>query len=169
MLLDGELDTAMVGMFEQKFEKTRFTRVDADIISRLIQKEDEAKNTLDAVQKDVLEGVFSTQMPKIDKTEFHVETQAMGEASAPVIITQSEYMRRMKDMARIQPGMAFYGEMPDMMNIVLNTDHHLIKDILKDSERLDVVSQLIDLALLQNGLLKGEALNNFVKRSIELI
>lgn len=236
LLLDGELDTAMVGMFEQKFEKTRFTRVDADIISRLIQKEDEAKNTLDAVQKDVLEGVFSTQMPKIDKTEFHVETQAMGEASAPVIITQSEYMRRMKDMARIQPGMAFYGEMPDMMNIVLNTDHHLIKDILnagvaataeelkpvdaqiagltarrdainqqnkdlkwdeipqerkddlskteKDIEewkgkKTEVISkyaadnktvhQLIDLALLQNGLLRGEALNAFVRRSIDLI
>ena len=236
LLLDGELDTAMVGMFEQKFEKTRFTRVDADIISRLIQKEDEAKNTLDAVQKDVLEGVFSTQMPKIDKTEFHVETQAMGEASAPVIITQSEYMRRMKDMARIQPGMAFYGEMPDMMNIVLNTDHHLIKDILKagvaataeelkpvdaqiagltarrdainqqnkdlkwdeiPQERKDdlsktekdieewkgkkteviskfaadnkTVHQLIDLALLQNGLLRGEALNAFVRRSIDLI
>lgn len=236
LLLDGELDTAMVGLFEQKLEKTRFSRVDADIVSHLIQKDNETKNTLNSMEKDILEGVFSTQMPKIDKAEFHVETQSMGEASAPVIITQSEYMRRMKDMAKIQPGMTFYGEMPDMMNIVLNTDHHLIKEILKagtdataedlkpidaqisgltarrdalnqqnkdlkwdeiPQERKDdlsktekdieewkgkkteviskfaadnkTVHQLIDLALLQNGLLRGEALNAFVRRSIDLI
>ena len=236
LLMDGELDPAMVGLFEQKLEKSRFTRVDADVIDRLIVKNDDKKEELAADKKEVLENVFQTQMPKLDKTEFHTEIQAMGETAAPVIITQSEYMRRMKDMARLQPGMAFYGEMPDMMNIVLNSDHALIKQVLADSEKAvgealkpinaeiagltarrdainqqnkdlkwdeipqerkddlsktekdieeqkgkkttligdyakdnKVVHQLIDLALLQNGLLRGEALNNFVRRSIELI
>lgn len=236
LLMDGQLDTAMVGMFEQKFEKSRFTRVDADVIDRLIVKENAEKTELPSGQKDILSGVFSTQMPKIEKMEFNVEAQAMGETAAPVVITQSEYMRRMKDMSKIQPGMAFYGEMPDMYNIVLNTDHKLIKDILSQSETAtadklkpveaeikgltarrdainqgnkdkkydeitqeskdelskcekdieaqkdkkkailaeyaqgnNVVHQLIDLALLQNGMLRGEALNKFVKRSIEMI
>ncbi|MCD8235789.1 MAG: molecular chaperone HtpG [Prevotellaceae bacterium] len=236
LLMDGQLDTAMVGMFEQKFEKSRFTRVDADVVDRLIVKDDVNKEELPEDKKEILSGVFSTQMPKIDKMEFNVEVQAMGETAAPVIITQSEYMRRMKDMSKIQPGMSFYGEMPDMYNIVLNTEHKLIKDVLAQSEtataellkpvdaeikgltaRRDainqsnkdkkydeisqeskdelskcekdieeqkskkktiladyakgnkVVHQLIDLALLQNGMLRGEALNNFVKRSIDLI
>lgn len=236
LLMDGQLDTAMVGMFEQKFEKSRFTRVDADVVDRLIVKDDVNKEELPEGKKEILSGVFSTQMPKIDKMEFNVEVQAMGETAAPVIITQSEYMRRMKDMSKIQAGMSFYGEMPDMYNIVLNTEHKLIKDVLAQSEtataellkpvdaeikgltaRRDainqsnkdkkydeisqeskdelskcekdieeqkskkktiladyakgnkVVHQLIDLALLQNGMLRGEALNNFVKRSIDLI
>lgn len=236
LLMDGQLDTAMVGMFEQKFEKSRFTRVDADVVDRLIVKDNVNKEELPEGKKEILSGVFSTQMPKIDKMEFNVEVQAMGETAAPVIITQSEYMRRMKDMSKIQAGMSFYGEMPDMYNIVLNTEHKLIKDVLAQSEtataellkpvdaeikgltaRRDainqsnkdkkydeisqeskdelskcekdieeqkskkktiladyakgnkVVHQLIDLALLQNGMLRGEALNNFVKRSIDLI
>lgn len=236
LLMDGQLDTAMVGMFEQKFEKSRFTRVDADVVDRLIVKDDVNKEELPEGKKEILSGVFSTQMPKIDKMEFNVEVQAIGETAAPVIITQSEYMRRMKDMSKIQAGMSFYGEMPDMYNIVLNTEHKLIKDVLAQSEtataellkpvdaeikgltaRRDainqsnkdkkydeisqeskdelskcekdieeqeskkktiladyakgnkVVHQLIDLALLQNGMLRGEALNNFVKRSIDLI
>lgn len=236
LLMDGQLDTAMVGMFEQKFEKSRFTRVDADVVDRLIVKDDVNKEELPEGKKEILSGVFSTQMPKIDKMEFNVEVQAMGETAAPVVITQSEYMRRMKDMSKIQAGMSFYGEMPDMYNIVLNTEHKLIKDVLAQSEtataellkpvdaeikgltaRRDainqsnkdkkydeisqeskdelskcekdieeqkskkktiladyakgnkVVHQLIDLALLQNGMLRGEALNNFVKRSIDLI
>jgi molecular chaperone HtpG len=104
----------------------------------------------------------------MDKVEFTVQTQAMGEEQLPVIITQSEYMRRMKDMARLQPGMQFYGEMPDMYNLVLNTDSLLVKELL-DTENNERISQLIDLALLQNGMLSGEALTKFVKRSVGMI
>lgn len=236
LIMDGQLDTPLVSMLEQKFEKSRFTRVDADILDRLIVKDEDKKENLDASQSANLSAIFSTQMPKLDKTEFNVEIQAMGENNMPIVITQSEYMRRMKDMAHIQPGMAFYGEMPDMFNLVLNTDHKLIKEVLSEcnnstaesiqpidaeikglqareailrknqegkkaeeieqSEKDDLenctksiaeeeekkndilnefgksnkkVHQLIDLALLQNGMLKGEALTNFVKRSIDLI
>ena len=236
LLLDGQLDTPVVSMLERKFEKSRFTRVDADIIDRLIVKENANKSELDAEKSANLSAIFQSQMPKIDKKEYHVETQAMGEEGMPVVITQSEYMRRMKEMAQLQPGMSFYGEMPDMYNLVLNTDHPLIKSVLTDSEtataealkpieaelkglharqavlrqqqdnkkpeeitqeekddmskcNADIeaqekqkneilagygkenrkIHQLIDLALLQNGMLKGEALSHFVKRSIDLI
>lgn len=134
LLLDGQLDTPIVSMLERKFEKSRFTRVDADIIDRLIVKEDANKSELDAEKSANLSAIFNFQMPKLDKTEFHVEAQSMGENGMPVMITQSEYMRRMKDMAHIQPGMSFYGEMPDMYTLVLNTDHRLIKEVLADSE-----------------------------------
>ena len=133
LLLDGQLDTPIVSMLERKFEKSRFTRVDADIIDRLIVKEDANKSELDAEKSANLSAIFNFQMPKLDKTEFHVEAQGMGENGMPVMITQSEYMRRMKDMAHIQPGMSFYGEMPDMYTLVLNTDHRLIKEVLADS------------------------------------
>ena len=196
LLLDGQLDTPIVSMLERKFEKSRFTRVDADIIDRLIVKEDANKSELDAEKSANLSAIFNFQMPKLDKTEFHVEAQGMGENGMPVMITQSEYMRRMKDMAHIQPGMSFYGEMPDMYTLVLNTDHRLIKEVLADSEthtaeqlkpieaelkglhaREAVLHQQqegkkpeeIDQAQLQNGMLTGEALSNFVKRSIDLI
>ncbi len=236
LMLDGQLDVAMVSMLEQKFEKARFTRVDSDVIDNLIVKEESKKNELDAEKQSALSTTFSSQLPKIEKVEFNVSSQALGENSMPVMITQSEYMRRMKEMANIQAGMSFYGEMPDMFNLVLNSDHKLIKEILKSEEeactiaiapvnvsmveaqkerddlkkqhegkkdeeiptaekdtlnelnkKIDdlkkkkegiitefangnkIVRQLIDLALLQNNMLKGEALNNFVKRSIELI
>ena len=200
LLMDGQLDPAMVGLFEQKFEKCRFTRVDSDIVDKLIVKNDEKKEELAERDKKILSKAFEGSLPKLNKIEFMVDSQALGESASPVVITQSEYMRRMKDMARLQPGMAFYGEMPDMMNLVLNTDHPLIKKVLteaqavaedieipapepKEGEKKEepkkdikvelkdtkVVSQLIDLALLQNGMLKGEALSNFVKRSVELI
>ncbi len=236
LLLDGQLDTPVISMLERKFEKSRFTRVDADIIDRLIVKEDANKSELEAERSANLSAIFEHQMPKLDKTEFHVEAQSMGESGMPVTITQSEYMRRMKDMAHIQPGMSFYGEMPDMYTLVLNTDHKLIREVLEDSEKstaealkpveaeikglhareavlrqqqegkkteeidqtqkdelekcnADIkaeedkksgilneygkenrkIHQLIDLALLQNGMLKGESLNNFIKRSIDLI
>lgn len=236
LLMDGQLDIAVVSMLEQKFDKVRFTRVDSDIIDNLIVKEDKKNEVLEAAKQEALSAMFKSQLPKMDKTEFYVVAQAMGEGSAPVMITQSEYMRRMKEMANIQAGMSFYGDMPDMFNLVLNADHPLVKEVLageeqacaadivpiqlsmddtnnrrnalkkshegkKDEEiptaekdelsELDkkwnelktkkeavlagyaaqnpVVHQLIDLALLQNGMLKGEALNNFVKRSIELI
>lgn len=236
LLMDGQLDSALVGMLERKFEKSSFVRVDGDTIDRLIEKENQEQNVVDVNDSATLSSVFTALLPKTDKTEFRVDAQAMGETAAPVMITQSEYMRRMKEMARFQAGMSFYGEMPDMFNLVLNTDHKLVKGILSDAqaqteaeikpieaeikglearkavlkqqqdgkkyeeltqEEKDsmsqcekditaqqdkkneilgtyakgnkVVSQLIDLALLQNGMLKGEALNNFVKRSIELI
>lgn len=236
LLMDGQLDIAVVSMLEQKFDKARFTRVDSDVIDNLIVKEDKKSEVLEAAKQEALSAMFKSQLPKMDKTEFYVVAQAMGEGAAPVMITQSEYMRRMKEMANIQAGMSFYGDMPDMFNLVLNADHPLVKEVLageeqacaadivpiqlsmddtnkrrndlkkshegkKDEEiptaekdelsELDkkweelktkkeavladyasknpVVRQLIDLALLQNGMLKGEALNNFVKRSIELI
>lgn len=168
LLMDGQLDPAMCNLFEEKFEKSRFTRVDSDVVDRLIVKNDDKKEELPEDDKKSLTDTFKNALPKLDKIEFNIEPQALGENAAPVIMTQSEYMRRMKDMSRLQPGMAFYGEMPTMLNLVLNTDHPLIKQSIKDAKS-EVVSQLIDLALLQNGLLRGEALNNFVKRSIDLI
>ncbi len=181
LLMDGQLDTPTVSMFEQKLEKTRFTRVDGDTIDRLIVKEEAQKSDLDEKQSDNLSEAFRSQMPKLEKTEFNVEVQALGEQSQPVVITQSEYMRRMKDMSRYQQGMSFYSQMPDSYSIVLNSNHPLIKRVLddvKDKEKdkvaeyakgNPVVSQLIDLALLQNGMLKGAALDTFLKRSVELI
>ncbi len=168
LLMDGQLDPAMLGMLEQKLEKTRFTRVDGDVIDKLIVKDDTKKEELPEEQKKTLTETFKNALPTIEKTEFMVDAQPLGETAAPVIITQSEYMRRMKEMGRLQPGMAFYGEMPTMMNLVLNTDHPLIKQTLQEAKP-EIVSQLIDLALLQNGMLRGEALTKFVKRSVELI
>ncbi len=220
--MDGQLDVAMISMLEQKLEKSRFTRVDSDVIDNLIVKEDKKGEILEADKQDAITTAFKSQLPKMDKVEFNVMTQALGENSAPVefnvmtqalgensapvMITQSEYMRRMKEMANIQAGMSFYGEMPDMFNLILNSDHKLIKQVLNEEEgachaevtpiqsEMDsinkkwndlkskkeaifagyasnnkVIRQLIDLALLQNNMLRGEALNNFVKRSIELI
>ena len=236
LLFDGQLDTAMVSMLEQKLEKSRFSRVDCDVIDRIIRKEDNKKEQLAAEDVAALDGAFMAILPQVDKAQFHVESVPMGEDSAPVVITQSEYMRRMKDASRYQQGMSFYGEMPDMYNVVLNSDHRLVKGILDDmkasvkdqitpienelkgmharhaaleSEQKDkkpedltdaekddmkkcneeianleskrkevwasygkgnkIASQLVDLALLQNGLLRGEALNKFVNRSVELI
>ena len=168
LLMGGQLDPAMLGMLEQKLEKTRFTRVDGDVIDKLIVKDDEKKEKLPEEQKKALTETFKNALPTIENTEFTVDAQPLGLTAAPVIITQSEYMRRMKDMGRLQPGMAFYGDMPTMMNLVLNTDHPLIKQAITDAKP-EVVSQLIDLALLQNGMLKGEALTKFVKRSVDLI
>ena len=236
LLLDGQLDVPTIHTLEQKFEKSRFTRVDSDIIDRLIVKADAPKSDLSNEQSDNLSAVFRSQMPKIDKTEFMVQVDALGAEARPVIITQNEYMRRMKEMSRFQPGMNFYGQMPDSFNIVLNSDHPLVKKVLSDTEaattealkpidaelkgqearlaairaaqdkkkydeltqedkdqkaeaekavqeqkdkkqaviaeyaaKNDIVHQLIDLALLQNGMLKGEALDKFLKRSVELI
>ena len=236
LLMDGQLDTPSVSMFEQKLEKSRFVRVDADIIDRLIVKEDAQKDELEEDKRDNLSEVFRSQMPKLEKAEFMVEVQALGETAQPVVITQSEYMRRMKDMSKYQQGMSFYAQMPDNYNLVLNSDHPLIKKVLDDETaavsdllkpveseirgmqaRVDVlrqeqqkkkydeitqeekedlqtsekalneqkdkkkaiitdyaknnavVHQLIDLALLQNGMLKGAALDAFLKRSVDLI
>ena len=236
LLLDGQLDVPTIQTLEQKFEKSRFTRVDSDIIDRLIVKADAPKSNLSEEQSDNLSAVFRTQLPKIDKTEFMVQVDSLGAEARPVIITQNEYMRRMKDMSKFQAGMGFYGQMPDSFNLVLNADHPLVKKVLDESEaataealkpivaelkgqeaRLaairaaqdkkkydeitqeekdqkaeaekavqaekdkkqaviadyakgnSIVHQLIDLALLQNGMLRGEALDRFLKRSVELI
>jgi len=166
LLFDGQLDTATTSMFEQKFEKSRFTRVDADIIDRLIPKEEEKKVDLSKEDTDKLTEAFKGKLPTIDKVNFNVEVKALGETAAPVVFTQSEYMRRMKDMSRYQSGMAFYGEMPDTYSVVLNSDNKLIKGVLDGSAKEDTVPQLIDLALLQNGMLKGEALDKFLKRTL---
>ena len=236
LLLDGQLDVAMVSLWERKFDKTRFARVDADVLERLIEKDNDETREVDADKRLSLSTIFESTMPKKDKTEYHVETACLGETAVPVMITQSEYMRRMKEMAAIESGMGFYGEMPDMYTVVVNADHRLVKSILeaedaacseklrplmeentrlrarqdeleaahkgkKDEEipvpekeelntlkerieairheREDIlrtfaadnttVHQLVDLALLQNGMLKGEALANFVRRSFDLI
>ena len=236
LLLDGQLDVPTIQTLEQKFEKSRFTRVDSDIIDRLIVKSDAPKSDLSEGDSDNLSAVFKSQLPKLDKTEFMVQVDALGSEARPVVITQNEWMRRMKEMSKFQAGMGFYGQMPDSMNLVLNSDHPLIKQVLDDAktataealkpidaelkgqearlavirqqqdkkkydeltqedrdqkaeaekavqEQKDkkqaviadyakgnsIVHQLIDLALLQNGMLKGEALDKFLKRSVELI
>ena len=236
LLFDGQLDVPMINLLEQKLEKCRFTRVDADIADKLIAKENQKESDVVGSDKDCLTYVFKSQMPAIDKTEFVVDVQALGEEGAPLMITQNEFMRRMKDMSQFQPGMGFYSQFPDSYTLVLNTDHPLIKDVLKSTleataselkpvlseikgqearlqvlqqqhdkkkpeevtseEKADleatrkaisdeqkkrddivaayakdnnVVHQLIDLALLQNGMLKGAALDSFLKRSIEMI
>jgi molecular chaperone HtpG len=168
LMMNGQLDTPLINMLEQKLEKTHFTRVDADTVDNLIKQDDTEKQQLDKEQAEKLQGQFKELLPQMDKVEFTIQTQAMGEEQLPVIITQSEYMRRMKDMARLQPGMQFYGEMPDMYNMVVNTDSPLVKDLL-ESTNSERISQLIDLALLQNGMLTGEALTKFVKRSVGMI
>ena len=129
LLLDGQLDTPMASMLEQKLEKSRFTRVDADIVDRLIVKEEAKKSELTDDERDNLSEIFRSQMPKMDKAEFMVDVLPLGEANQPVVITQNEYMRRMKDMSRYQEGMGFYAQMPDSYSLVLNTDHPLVKEI----------------------------------------
>ena len=236
LLMDGQLDVALISLLERKFEKTRFTRVDSDVVENLIVKEEQKASALTASEHDILTGIFQSQLPKMEKKEFYVQVHALGENGAPVVITQAEYMRRMKEMAAIQPGMSFYGEMPDMLNVMLNEEHPIVKRILTDaeascneklqpinseidsleahrnalneaskdkkiedipqSEKDDLadtekkiadaksnreailaayaannpqIRQLIDITLLQNNMLTGEALSNFVKRSIELM
>ena len=134
LLMGGQLDVAMVSMLEQKFEKVRFTRVDSDVVDNLIVKEDKAKDVLEADKQEVLSVIFKSQLPQIEKTEFNVMAQALGENASPVMITQSEYMRRMKEMANIQAGMSFYGEMPDSYNLVLNTEHPVVKRLLDEAK-----------------------------------
>ncbi len=236
LLFDGQLDTPMASMLEQKWEKTRFVRVDSDVTERLIVKSDDKKVDLNDQEKDTLTEVFRSQLPKMEKVEFNVEVQSLGDDSAPAVITQSEYMRRMKDMSRYQSGMGFYAQMPDMYSVVLNSNHRLVKDVLNncnentkealapvlseikgqearlaaikqqqkdkkpeeitqeekddksntekaiDDEKAkrrqiiadyakgnDIVRQILDLALLQNGMLRGAALDEFIKRSAKLI
>lgn len=237
LLMDNNLDVAIVGMLEQKLgNNIRFQRVDSDSIDKLIVKEDNAAAALEYSLENMVTTVFNSQIPKLEKVDFNVNVQPMGENALPIMIARSEYMRRMKEMATIQSGMGFYGELPDMMSVIINQDHKLVKRVMDEtgvacndkvkplSDELDalqaraaelkkakegkkeedipeaekneltdvekqiadkedaikaiytdyatgnkVVHELIDLALLQNGMLKGEALNSFIKRSVELI
>ena len=232
LLMDGQLDSHFIGLMEQKLEKTRFVRVDSDVIDNLILKEDKRNVTLSDTQRSVLTTVFSSQIPTVEKTNFLVSFEALGETSMPVVITQNEFMRRMKDMAALQPGMNFYGELPDSFNLVVNTDSPLVArvteaadksvagkvqplmdkvnadnaqittlrgdgktapdtetqqkisdlekavaDTRAEQEKLvkdfaqgqPLVKQMIDLALLGNGLLRGKNLNDFITRSISLL
>ena len=236
LMLDGELDVPVISMLEQKFEKSRFTRVDSDVIDRLIVKEEAKENALESNERDNLSAVFNASLPALEKAEFMVDVQPLGATTQPVVITQNEYMRRMKEMSRFQTGMNFYAQMPDSYNLVLNSDHPLIAKVLDDCKAKtandlrpiecelkglqariaalrqeqgkkkpeeitqeekddlqntqkqvdeqqskkkgilaeyakgnDIVHQLIDLALLQNGMLKGAALNAFLKRSVDII
>lgn len=232
----GQLDVPLLSMLEQKQEKTRYVRVDSDIVDRIIQKEDAPKNNLSVEETDNLSEAFRSQIPTIEKADFTVDVQSLGESFQPVLVTQNEYMRRMKEMSQFQQGMGFYAQLPDTYNLVLNADHPLVKKVLDDvtantaeelkpiaselkgqearlaalhqsqdskkTEELtqeekddmqntqktvselqdkkkaivaayakgnDIVHQLIDLALLQNGMLQGAALDKFLKRSISLI
>lgn len=179
--LDGQLDVHWVGLLEQKLEKTRFVRVDSDIIEHIIQKEDIKEVELTDEQKESLTETVKAQMPAIANTEFGVDFKLLGENSKPIQITQNEFSRRMKEMAAMQQQMAFYGEMPDTYQVVLNVQHPLIKELMdaskeKDKEALisettssGKLKHLVDLALLSNGMLKGEALSNFVQRSFDMI
>lgn len=181
ILFDGQLDVHMAGLLEQKFEKSRFVRVDSDTVDNLILKEDSKEINLTDKQKEELNEAFTSQLPKIDKTEFTVDYKSLDEKAQPIQITQNEFMRRMKEMSAMQSGMGFYGEMPNNYNLVLNIEHPLIKKIMadidnKDKEAVSIyanenknIRQLIDLALLSNGMLKGEALSNFIKRNMESI
>lgn len=236
LVMDGQLDVHAIGQLEQKIEKTRFVRVDSDTIDRLILKADAPTVNLTDDQRNALQQVFRSRLPKMDKADFIITFEALGPSANPVMLTQGEFMRRMREMSAMQPGMSFYGEMPDSYNLVLNTDHPLILSVLSDEEKactdklqpiladikgwearqhdlreaqskkkedeltdaekedmtntnrtLDelrgrrdailteyaagnkVVGQLIDLALLANGLLKGEPLSRFIRRSVELI
>ena len=232
----GQLDVPLLSMLEQKQDKTRYVRVDSDIVDRIIQKEDAPKNNLSADETDKLSEAFSSQIPSLDKANFTVDVQSLGASFQPVLVTQNEYMRRMKEMSQYQQGMGFYAQLPDSYNLVLNSDHSLVKRVLdeltantteelkpidselkgqearlaalhqsqdkkkpeeltqeekddmqntqkavselKDKKKAvvaeyakgnEVVHQLIDLALLQNGMLQGAALDKFLKRSFSLI
>ncbi len=236
LLLDGELEVPCVSLLEQKFEKSRFARVDADVVENLIKMEDKEKTDLTKEDAECLSQVFSTQLPKIEKAEFVVEVQALGEGAMPLVITLNEYMRRMKDMSRYQAGMSFYGEMPDSYTLIVNSDHPLVKKIQEESkaqtqeelkpilseikglkareqaleqgqkdkkwneitqeEKDDMsatrqkikdeeakrdevlkkygegngtIGRLVNIALMQNGMLKGAALNEFLKKLVELL
>lgn len=236
LLMDGQLDIHFIGLLEQKLEKSRFARVDSDIVENLVKKEDKSATVLTSEEREMMTTVFKSQIPAIEKADFLVMFEPIGEKAQPVIITQNEFMRRMKDMSAMQPGMNFYGELPDSFNLIVNTEHPLSKKIIEDTENAckaeiepiqgeiktlqesveklrenhkgkkddeipvpekediktkeskitelkkkeedhlstyaksnNLVRQLVDLALLSNNMLKGEALSQFVKRSVELL
>lgn len=170
LLMDGQLDSPFIGKLEQELEKSRFARVDSDTIDQLIKKADEKEVKLSDDERKSLVDLFKSALPKIDKSDFIVGFQHLGETSAPITITQAEFMRRMQEMAKMQSGMNFYGEMPVSYNMVVNLDHPLIVKIKEKEEGSEkTLRQVVDLALLSNGLLKGQAMNDFIQRSVEMM
>lgn len=232
LMMDGQLDNHFIGLLEQKLEKTHFVRVDSDVIENLIVKDNRKEANLTAVQRSILTTIFRSQTPDVDKANFIVSFEALGQNAAPIVITQNEFMRRMKDMAAMQPGMNFYSELPDSYNIVVNTENNIVESITKQADnalnnkvapllkQIDdtnaeistlrgdgkespdaetqqkindlekevsdirdnqekivseyaatdkTVKQIIDLALLGNGLLKGADLSAFIERSYSLL
>ena len=196
LLMDGELDVHCMSQAEQKHEKLRFVRIDSDTIENLIKKEDAVKDSYSDEQKDGLRKAFEGLLPSAeDKLRYYVTCEAAAADALPVFLTQNEFMRRMKEMSAHQQGMSFYGQMPDSYNLVVNTNHPLIQELVgketseevqeeveKDGKKETVVKtvyslanederlkQLIDIALLASGQLKGEALAKFVNRSVELL
>lgn len=234
LFMNGQLDPHFVGLLENKLEKCRLVRVDSDVIDNIIPSKDKKSVELSTLQRNICTTLFKSQIPAIENSEFFIAFEAMSGNSQPIVITQSEYMRRMKEMAAMQPGMSFYGELPDSYNMTLNTEHSVVKSIMEKAEsdlkssiqpledklaeinkaisaindkkkndkeltaddkseleskekeaentreeekkiisdyasNLDKVKQLVDIALLGNGMLKGEALNNFLQRSISLL
>jgi len=173
LLMDGELDVPFMQHLESKLEKTRFVRVDSDVIDNLIAKADKAALTLSEEDQNKLKDLFKNNLPTLDKVNFDVKLESLGEEAVPVMLTQNEFMRRMKDMSALQAGLNFYGEMPDSYSVVVNTDNRLVKDALavsaEDENNKLKISQIVDLALLSSGMLKGEALDKFIHRSYDLI
>ncbi len=235
LLMDGQIDAPFIGLLESKIEKSRFVRADSDVVENLIPKSDRKNVEMESDEREMFTELFRTQLPKVDKAEFIVSFEALNPGANPILITQNEYMRRMKDMAAMQPGLSFYGDMPDSYNLIVNTESPLIKRIkenadaelkqqlapifaaiadanakstaLRDKTKNDtaklseeeqgelqrteqeaankrdeekriiaeygekqpLVRQVIDLALLANGLLRGEALNAFIHRSVSLL
>ncbi|MDR0427573.1 MAG: molecular chaperone HtpG [Dysgonamonadaceae bacterium] len=170
LIMDGRLDNHFMNTLEQKSDKIHFVRVDSDVLDNLIKKGDSKEVKLSEEERNALIEVFKAAIPPMDKTDFVVGFEHLGENTNPVIITQNEFMRRMKEMADMQPGMNFYGDMPVSYNMTVNLDSPSVKKIEADKENTkETVNQLVDLALLSNGLLKGEALSKFIKRSVDLI
>ncbi|MDR0799480.1 MAG: molecular chaperone HtpG [Dysgonamonadaceae bacterium] len=171
LTMDGQLDTHFMNTLEQKLEKSRFTRVDADVIDHLIKKSDNQEVKLTEEERNALVELFKSAIPPMEKMDFIVGFEHLGEQGTPVTITQNEFMRRMKEMAEMLGGMMnFYGDMPQSYNMTVNLDAPVVKKVTDDKENSgETISQLVDLALLANGLLKGEALSKFVKRSLELL
>lgn len=170
LLMDGILDSHFIQMLEQKFTDSRFVRIDSDTIDKLIPKDEVVPSKLNEDEckkvKEMVEMIF-------DKEKFSVQTESMEQDVQPFTITQNEFMRRMKEMSEMGGGMAsFYGDMPDHYNVVVNTNHEVISQLLNEQDtekRVNILNQLKDLALLQQGLLKGEALDSFIKRSVQII
>lgn len=170
LVMDGQLDVHFVNKLEQRFEKSRFVRVDSDVIDNLIKKSDNQEVKLTDEERNALVELFKSAIPPVEKTDFIVGFEHLGEKGNPVTVTQNEFMRRMKEMSEMQGGMNFYGEMPTSYSLTVNLDYPLVKQVISDKENSkDTVGQMVDLALLANGLLKGEALSKFVKRSLDMI
>ncbi len=170
LLMDGQLDIHFVGRLEQKFEKSRFVRVDSDVIENIIKKSDNKEVTLSEEERNALVDTFKAAIPAIEKTDFIVGFEHLGENTNPITITQNEFMRRMTEMSAMQGGLNFYGDMPTSYNVTVNLDYPAVKKVQEDKENSgNAVKQMVDLALLSSGLLKGQALSDFVKRNIEMI